>query len=132
MPRSLDDLISRADELAEVFEAYEPREDDAGEPPLLAPRRAAYRRALIERELAETVIAARGARPFIDRSLHRTADGFARHTGRFVLNGEEWRPTIEPTAGAVTDAGLEVIRVGEPVVFIQTGLTADRDQGTGT
>ena len=60
MPKSLDELIARADEFADRFEAYEPREHDRGkEPPLLALRRVARRRALIERELAETVRAAR-------------------------------------------------------------------------
>jgi hypothetical protein len=61
MPRSLDDLVARADELADEFERYEPREDDRGEPALPALRRAAYRRALIERELLERVQQARKA-----------------------------------------------------------------------
>ncbi len=59
MPRSLDDPLARADELADEFEGYEPREDDRGEPVLSALRRAAYRRALIERELVERVLHAR-------------------------------------------------------------------------
>lgn len=61
MPRSLDDLIAQADDLADEFEDYEPHEDDRGEPTLLAIRRAAYRRALIERELVDQVRAARDA-----------------------------------------------------------------------
>jgi hypothetical protein len=61
MPRSIDDLIAQADELADEFERYEPRDDDRGEPPLMALRRAAYRRALIERELIEMVQQARAA-----------------------------------------------------------------------
>lgn len=59
MPRSLDDLVVQADELAEEFERYEPRDEDRGEPTLLALRRAAYRRALMERELVEKVREAR-------------------------------------------------------------------------
>ena len=59
MPRSIDDLVAQADELADEFERYEPRGDDRGEPALLALRRAAYRRALIERNLVERVGQAR-------------------------------------------------------------------------
>ena len=61
MPRSIDDLVARADELADEFEGYAPQEADRGEPALLALRRAAYRRALIERELVERVLQARQA-----------------------------------------------------------------------
>jgi hypothetical protein len=61
MPRSIDDLIAQADELADEFERYEPREDDRGEPTLMALRRAAYRRALIEREVIEMIQQAREA-----------------------------------------------------------------------
>jgi hypothetical protein len=61
MPRSIDDLVAQADQLADEFENYEPREEDLGEPPLMALRRVAYRRALIERELVETVRQARRA-----------------------------------------------------------------------
>lgn len=61
MPRSLDDLIAQADALADEFENYEPQGADRDEPVLLAIRRAAYRRALIERELIEKVREARHA-----------------------------------------------------------------------
>jgi predicted HAD superfamily Cof-like phosphohydrolase len=61
MPRSIDDLLAQADELADRFEDYEPGGDDRGEPTLMALRRTAYRRALIERELVEVVRAARQA-----------------------------------------------------------------------
>ena len=61
MPRSLDDLIAQADDLADRFEAYEPDEADHGEPPAMALRRVAYRRAVVERELLEAVRAAREA-----------------------------------------------------------------------
>ena len=59
MPRSIDDLLARADELADRFEEFEPHEDQRGEPAVMALRRAAYRRALIERELVESVRRAR-------------------------------------------------------------------------
>lgn len=59
MPRSIEQLIARADEIADQFEDYEPREADRGEPGLMALRRIAYRRALIERELANAVRDAR-------------------------------------------------------------------------
>ncbi|MDX1621955.1 MAG: hypothetical protein R3320_13235 [Nitriliruptorales bacterium] len=61
MPRSIDELIAQADELADEFEDYEPKDADRSEPTLMAVRRAAYRRALIERELVETVRQAREA-----------------------------------------------------------------------
>lgn len=61
MPRSIDDLLRQADQLADRFEDYEPREDDRGEPALMALRRTAYRRALIERDLVEMVRRAREA-----------------------------------------------------------------------
>lgn len=60
MPRSIDELIAQADELADQFEAYQPEAEDFGkEPPLVALRRAAYRRSLAERELADAVCQAR-------------------------------------------------------------------------
>lgn len=59
MPRSLDELIAQADAFADKFERYEPRDDDRGEPALMALRRVAYQRSLIERDLAEAVRKAR-------------------------------------------------------------------------
>lgn len=59
MPRSIDELVAQADDLADEFEAYEPSEEDRGEPPLIALRRAAYRRALLERDLLRLVQRAR-------------------------------------------------------------------------
>jgi hypothetical protein len=61
MPRSLEDLLAQADELADRFEGYEPNDEHRGEPALLALRRAAYRRALIERELMRVVAEARAS-----------------------------------------------------------------------
>ena len=57
----MDELIARADELADAFEDYEPQEEDRGEPALMALRRVAYQRALLERELLEAVRRAREA-----------------------------------------------------------------------
>ena len=59
MPRSLDELIAHADEFTDRFEAYEPQEADRGEPALMALRRVAYQRSLIERDVAEAVRNAR-------------------------------------------------------------------------
>lgn len=61
MPRSMDELIARADELADAFEDYEPEDEDRGEPALMALRRVAYQRALLEGELLEAVRRAREA-----------------------------------------------------------------------
>ena len=61
MPRSIDELIAHADEIADTFERYEPRDSDAGEPALMALRRSAYRRSLAEREVLESVRRAREA-----------------------------------------------------------------------
>lgn len=61
MPRSLDELIAKADEIADEFEKYTPAEGDADKPvpPLMAVKLAAYKRAFAEKELAEAVDAAR-------------------------------------------------------------------------
>ncbi len=59
MPRSIDDLIARGDELADQFETYEPSPEDRHEPPLLAVRRLSYQRALLERQLLSAVRDAR-------------------------------------------------------------------------
>ena len=63
MPRSLEDLIAHADELADRFENYEPQpgDDTRPLPPVLALRMAAMRRAYAEKELADAVKAARAA-----------------------------------------------------------------------
>jgi hypothetical protein len=61
MPRSMDELIAHADDLAKKFQDYEPRDEDRGEPPLMALRRVAYQRSLVERDLVETVREARQA-----------------------------------------------------------------------
>lgn len=64
MRRSLTDLITHADELADAFERYEPTSEnfDAPLPPLMAVKLAAFRRSAAEKELAEAIHHAREAR----------------------------------------------------------------------
>jgi hypothetical protein len=60
MPRSLDAILARSDELADQFEAYEPGPGDRGTvSPLTAIRLAAFRRAEAERALADAIATAR-------------------------------------------------------------------------
>lgn len=61
MRRSIEELIARADELADEFENYEPKVEDfdAPLPPLMAVRLAAWRRDAAERDLATAVADAR-------------------------------------------------------------------------
>ncbi|MCG2802257.1 MAG: hypothetical protein L6311_09190 [Cellulomonas sp.] len=62
MPRSLEELVAQADELADRFEAYEPKPGDRGSvSQVTALRLAAFKRASAERELGEAVAAARVA-----------------------------------------------------------------------
>jgi hypothetical protein len=60
VPRSLDDILATADELADRFEAYEPEPGDRGTiSPVTAVRLAALKRSQAERELADAVATAR-------------------------------------------------------------------------
>jgi hypothetical protein len=60
VPRSLDDILASADELADRFEAYEPAPGDRGTvSPVTAVRLAALRRTQAERELADAIATAR-------------------------------------------------------------------------
>lgn len=60
MPRSLDDILARSEQLADQFEAYEPEEGDRDTvSPVTAVRLAALKRDAAERELADAVAAAR-------------------------------------------------------------------------
>lgn len=63
MRRSLEDLIAHADEIADKFEAYEPKPGDEDTPlsPLVELRLAALRRSASERDLAIAVDHARAA-----------------------------------------------------------------------
>lgn len=62
MPRSLDEILAQADELADRFEAYDPRpEDRATVEPTTLVRLAAFKRAQAERDLADAVALARDA-----------------------------------------------------------------------
>ena len=62
--RSIDVIKARADEFADAFENYDPKpgDQDAPLPPVMAVKLAAWRRDAAERELAETVRAAREQR----------------------------------------------------------------------
>ena len=60
MPRSIQDILDHADELAERFEDYEPTEGDERPVEEYLLERATIDRARSERQLVEAVIAARG------------------------------------------------------------------------
>jgi hypothetical protein len=60
MPRSLQDILDHADELADAFEAWDPTPDQERPPtPEMLLRRAAWKRAEAERQLADAVVKAR-------------------------------------------------------------------------
>lgn len=60
-PRSLQEILAQADELADVFEAYDPDPADEGKASsLVALRLAAARRAAADRGVLDAVTAARG------------------------------------------------------------------------
>ena len=57
--RSLEDIEAHADELADAFESYEPEDENAALPPLMAARLAAWRRSTAEEELGRAIRTAR-------------------------------------------------------------------------
>lgn len=60
MPRSLEEMMAQADDLADRFEAYEPEPGDRDTvSPVTQLRLAALKRAEAEREIAEAVAVAR-------------------------------------------------------------------------
>jgi hypothetical protein len=61
MPRSIQEILDQADELAKRFEDYEPEDDDERPVEEYLLERAALARARSERQVADAVIAARGA-----------------------------------------------------------------------
>lgn len=61
MPRSIQDILDHADELAKTFEEYEPAEGDQVPIEEYLLRRAALTRARSERDVVEAVTAARSA-----------------------------------------------------------------------
>jgi hypothetical protein len=63
VPRSLEEIIAKADELADAFEAFDPEKGDEGKASsLVALRLAAARRAQADREVLEAVKVARQER----------------------------------------------------------------------
>lgn len=61
MPRSIQDILDHADELAKTFEDYEPAEGDEVPVEEYLLRRAALTRARSERDVVDAVTAARSA-----------------------------------------------------------------------
>ncbi len=61
MPRSIQEILDHADELAKKFEDYEPAESDERPVEEYMLERAALARARSERQVADAVIAARAA-----------------------------------------------------------------------
>lgn len=61
MPRSIQEILDHAEELAKRFEDYEPSEGDQVPAEEYLLRRAAVARARSEREVADAVIAARSS-----------------------------------------------------------------------
>lgn len=60
MPRSLEEIIAHADEIADAFEKYEPTFEDEGKAsPVVALRLAVVRRAQADRDLLDAVSEAR-------------------------------------------------------------------------
>lgn len=59
--RSIDEITARASKFADAFETYDPKpgDQDAPVPPVMAVKLAAWRRDAAEKELADTVRAAR-------------------------------------------------------------------------
>ncbi len=62
MPRSIQEILDHADELAERFEEYEPEEGDERPVEEYLLQRAALNRARSERQIVDAVVAARVAR----------------------------------------------------------------------
>lgn len=61
LPRSLEEILAHADELADAFEAYDPKPEDEGKASsLVALRLAAVRRVEADRAVLERVVEARG------------------------------------------------------------------------
>lgn len=89
MPRSLDELMARADELADTFEAYEPQGGDRGEPALMALRRLAFQRSLMERELTDAV-----------RQARRSGASWAKIGSELGTSGEAARQRYAGRMGA--------------------------------
>lgn len=88
MPRSLEEMIAHADEIADVFEAYEPAPADEGKAsPLVALRLAAARRAQADRALLDAVSDARDHQvswATIGRSIGTSGEAARQRYGELV------------------------------------------------
>jgi len=62
MPRKVQEILDHADELADRFEAYEPRDGDERSVEEYLLQRAALARARSERQIVEAVVAARAVK----------------------------------------------------------------------
>jgi hypothetical protein len=63
VPRSLEEILAHADELADTFESYEPKpEDESKASSLVALRLAAARRAEADRALLQATVSGRRVR----------------------------------------------------------------------
>jgi hypothetical protein len=87
MPRSIQDILDHADELAQRFEDYEPAQDDERSVEEYLLERAALARARSERQILDAVIAARAAAiswAKIGESLGTSAQAAQQRYGEIV------------------------------------------------
>jgi cation transport ATPase len=87
MPRSIQEILDHADDLARRFEEYEPYPDDEVDVAEHLLRRAALARARTEHQIAEAVVAARAAGlswKRIGEQLGTSAQAAQQRYGSFV------------------------------------------------
>ncbi len=87
MPRSIQEILDHADDLARRFEEYEPMPDDKVDVAEHLLRRAALARARTEHQMAEAVVAARAAGlswKRIGEQLGTSAQAAQQRYGSFV------------------------------------------------
>lgn len=91
MPRSLDEILASSEQLADRFEAYEPRPGDRDAvSPVTAVRLAALKRTQAERELADAISTARQTAhtswkvigELVGTSGEAARQRYGRHAGR--------------------------------------------------
>lgn len=87
MPRSMQEILDHADELAQKLEDYEPSADDEVDVAEYLLRRAALTRARSEQQVADAVVAARTARlswKRIGAQIGTSAQGAQQRYGTMV------------------------------------------------